>query len=169
MPSLFRFLVTIGVIGAIVTGGLYILSTKFEPELSTVTKVVPGVKHFADWDFNTVANGIIINTETEKKNPALIRRFLRAITKGIEFAKSNPDATVAYMVERFPHKNAKVLRRELEWTFGLLATKATKGQPLGWQAKSDWSRTESVLQKNDLIKKTMPISDYFTNAYVPGS
>jgi hypothetical protein len=44
MPSLFRFLVIIGVIGAIVTGGLYILSTKFEPEVSTVTKVVPGVK-----------------------------------------------------------------------------------------------------------------------------
>ncbi len=125
--------------------------------------------HFADWEFNTVANGIIINTETEKKNPALIRRFLSAITKGIEFAKANPDATVAYMAERFPHKNAKVLRRELEWTFGLLATKATKGRPLGWQAKSDWARTESVLEKNDLIKQTMPISDYYTNAYVPGS
>ena len=44
MPSLFRFLVTIGVIGAIATGGLYILSTKFEPEPRVVTKVVPGVK-----------------------------------------------------------------------------------------------------------------------------
>jgi hypothetical protein len=44
MPSLFRFLVVIGVIGAIVTGGLYILSTNFEPEPHAVTKVVPGVK-----------------------------------------------------------------------------------------------------------------------------
>lgn len=44
MPSLFRFLVVIGTIGAIVTGGLYILSTEFEPEPRAVTKVVPGVK-----------------------------------------------------------------------------------------------------------------------------
>ena len=44
MPILFRFLVVIAVIGAIVTGGLYILSTNFEPEPNAVTKVVPGVK-----------------------------------------------------------------------------------------------------------------------------
>jgi len=44
MPSLFRFLVVVGTIGAIITGTLYILATKFEPETSTVTKPVPGVK-----------------------------------------------------------------------------------------------------------------------------
>ena len=44
MPSLFRFLVIVGTLGAIVTGGLYILATKFEPGTSEVTKSVPGVK-----------------------------------------------------------------------------------------------------------------------------
>jgi hypothetical protein len=44
MPSLFRFLVVVGTIGAIITGALYILANKFEPETHTVTKPVPGVK-----------------------------------------------------------------------------------------------------------------------------
>lgn len=44
MPSLFRFLFILGTAGAIVTGALYILATKFEPETRTVTKPVPGVK-----------------------------------------------------------------------------------------------------------------------------
>jgi hypothetical protein len=44
MPSLFRFLVIVGAIGAILTGALYILATKFEPETRAVTKPVPGVK-----------------------------------------------------------------------------------------------------------------------------
>ena len=44
MPSLFRFLFILGTAGAIVTGGLYILATKFEPATRTVTKPVPGVK-----------------------------------------------------------------------------------------------------------------------------
>jgi len=44
MPSLFRFLMVVGTIGAIITGTLYILATKFEPETQTVTKPVPGVK-----------------------------------------------------------------------------------------------------------------------------
>lgn len=44
MPSLFRFLVVVGTIGAIITGTLYILANKFEPETRLVTKPVPGVK-----------------------------------------------------------------------------------------------------------------------------
>jgi hypothetical protein len=44
MPSLFRFLFIVGTAGAIITGALYILATKFEPETRTVTKPVPGVK-----------------------------------------------------------------------------------------------------------------------------
>ena len=44
MPSLFRFLVIVGVVGAIITGALYVLATRFEPEPHSVTKPVPGVK-----------------------------------------------------------------------------------------------------------------------------
>lgn len=44
MPSLFRFLMIVGAIVAVVTGGLYILATEFEPETSLVTKPVHGVK-----------------------------------------------------------------------------------------------------------------------------
>jgi hypothetical protein len=44
MPSLFRFLLTTGTIAAIVCGGLYILSVKFEPVSHEVSKAVPGVK-----------------------------------------------------------------------------------------------------------------------------
>ena len=44
MPSLFRFLVVVGTIGAIITATLYILANRFEPESHTVTKPVPGVK-----------------------------------------------------------------------------------------------------------------------------
>jgi hypothetical protein len=44
MPSLFRFLVVVGTIAAIITGALYVLATKFEPHSRMVTKPVLGVK-----------------------------------------------------------------------------------------------------------------------------
>ena len=125
------------------------------------------VMHFADWGLNAVANGIIANTETIKKNPDLARRFLSAITKGIEYAKAHPDEAVAYMKERFPLTKVGVMRNELELTFGMLANESTKGKPLGWQSDTDWDRTQNVLSENGLIKKTMPISNFFTNEFVP--
>ena len=44
MPSLFRFLFYVGLIVALISGGLYIMATKFEPVPREVSKPVPGVK-----------------------------------------------------------------------------------------------------------------------------
>lgn len=44
MPSLARFLITIGVIVSVIYGGLYIVGKRFEPDQQEEKKVVPGVK-----------------------------------------------------------------------------------------------------------------------------
>jgi hypothetical protein len=44
MPSLFRFLFIVAMLGSLVLGVLYVLATKYEPEPQTISKPVPGVK-----------------------------------------------------------------------------------------------------------------------------
>jgi hypothetical protein len=44
MPSLIRFLVVVGVIGAAVIGGLYVLAVFFEPDQRETSTPLPGVK-----------------------------------------------------------------------------------------------------------------------------
>ena len=44
MPSLFRFLVVAGIMGAVVYGGLYVMSAFFEPVPKETATPVPGVK-----------------------------------------------------------------------------------------------------------------------------
>ena len=44
MPSLFRFLIVAGILGAIVFGGLYIAPILLEPEQREMSTPVPGVK-----------------------------------------------------------------------------------------------------------------------------
>jgi hypothetical protein len=44
MPSLFRFLTMVGVLGALVFGGLYVASIMLEPEQKEMSAPVPGVK-----------------------------------------------------------------------------------------------------------------------------
>jgi hypothetical protein len=44
MPSLFRFLFTIALMGTVLYGGLYVLAVYFEPEQTEVQKPLPSVK-----------------------------------------------------------------------------------------------------------------------------
>jgi hypothetical protein len=44
MPSLFRFLLSVGTLAALIATGLYVLAVHFEPSQHQVVKVVHGVK-----------------------------------------------------------------------------------------------------------------------------
>lgn len=44
MPTLFRFVITIGLIAGAVSGGLFVLSEYFEPEQKEMRSTVTGVK-----------------------------------------------------------------------------------------------------------------------------
>lgn len=44
MPSLFRFLFVVALLGGAVAGGLYLLSERYEPEQTEVRSAVSGVK-----------------------------------------------------------------------------------------------------------------------------
>jgi uncharacterized membrane protein len=44
MPSLVRFFMVVGTLFGVVSGGLYVLATQFEPDQHEVTKPVPNVK-----------------------------------------------------------------------------------------------------------------------------
>jgi hypothetical protein len=44
MPSLFRFLMVVGILGALVFGGLYVAGVVLEPEQREMSTSVPGVK-----------------------------------------------------------------------------------------------------------------------------
>ena len=44
MPSLFRFLFVMALLGGVTFGGLFVLSEFFEPETQETTTAVPGVK-----------------------------------------------------------------------------------------------------------------------------
>jgi hypothetical protein len=44
MPSLFRFLTVLGILGALVFGGLFAVAVLLEPEQRDMSTSVPGVK-----------------------------------------------------------------------------------------------------------------------------
>jgi hypothetical protein len=48
MPTLFRFLMILGVIAGVITGSLYVLAEYFQPEPKEITKALRNVKGTID-------------------------------------------------------------------------------------------------------------------------
>src|SRR5664279_51799 len=81
---------------------------------------------FADYGVNMISSGIVVNTDTLKSKPDMVRRFLRATTRALEESEKNPEAAVDAMLKA----NAKAGVREtliigLKQTTALYHTKET--------------------------------------------
>jgi len=101
-------------------------------KLQDATKKPVHPIRFADYGVNMISSGIIVNSETLKAKPDMVKRFLRATTRALEESEKNPEAAVDAMLKA----NAKAGVREtlivgLKQTTALYHTKETaKLRPL---------------------------------------
>ena len=107
---------------------------------------------------------IIINEELEEKDPELIRKFLKATSKGYEFAIENPEEAANILVKRVPDldkdlvlASQKYLSKEYQSDadrWGLMEEKR-------WKDYADW------MFEKDLITNKVDASKAFTNEFLP--
>jgi NitT/TauT family transport system substrate-binding protein len=102
----------------------YVMDQAIKLQDATKKPVYP--IRFADYGVNLISSGLIVNTETLKAKPDMVRRFLRATTKAMEESEKNPEAAVDAMLKA----NAKAGVRDtliigLKQTTALYHTKDT--------------------------------------------
>ncbi len=108
----------------------YVMDQAIKLQDATKKPVYP--IRFADYGVNMISSGIIINSETLKSKPDMVKRFLRATTRALEESEKNPEAAVDAMLKA----NSKAGVREtliigLKQTTALYHTKETaKERPL---------------------------------------
>ncbi len=125
---------------------------------------------FADTGVSPMGQGIIVNNDLIKKNPDLIRRFVRALKKGWMIAPTNVNEAVRIALKHAPGNEKRAESVKLQWLnmLELMRTPNTEGKPLGWMSEKDWKITQDVMVKTGTTDKPVPLSDYYTNEFVPG-
>ncbi len=108
----------------------YVMDQAIKLQDATKKPVYP--IRFADYGVNMISSGIIVNTETLKSKPDMVRRFLRATTRALEEAEKNPEAAVDAMLKANPKAGVReTLIIGLKQTTALYHTKETaKLRPL---------------------------------------
>lgn len=124
---------------------------------------------YADYGVNNLTIGVVVNTSFLASSPDVVKRFLRATTRGWTEAQKNTEAAVEAIFRSLPQyrEQKKVFVRQLELSFPDLHTPNSKGKPLGWMAKEDWERTQEILTKYMGLEKPLPVQEYYTNDFIP--
>lgn len=125
-----------------------------------------GFVPFSKYGVNSYAASLIATVSTIQKNPELVRKFVGASGKGWVEAQKDSNAAVQALLKLFPDVDAKFMRDGLNTVLqSQLHTPATKGQPIGWTAESDWKSMLETLEKYSKVKPR-PLADYYTNEFI---
>jgi NitT/TauT family transport system substrate-binding protein len=123
---------------------------------------------YADFGVNTLGHGIAVESGYLAKNPAVVKRFLKATSRAWAEALKSPDAAIEAMMKSYPQLRDQkgVFLRQFELTLPTIETPNTKGKPLGWMAAEDWKSTLDILVKYTGFEKPLPVEQYYTNEFV---
>ena len=106
---------------------------------------------------------VAANTDWAKKNPALLKTWFRVTKRALSWAIANPVGAVKMFQKAYPKAEP--------YDYALDQWKATIplfAAPGGYfsQTSAQWSGLLPALVKQKLIKKALPPSAYYTNAYL---
>lgn len=107
---------------------------------------------------------IIANDQYLKDNPEIAKAFLRATTKGYEYAMSEPMESARILVKYAPETDEKLAIASQIYLKDQYKADAARW---GEMKASVWDGYTQFLLENKLIPKNLDSSEAFTNEYLP--
>jgi NitT/TauT family transport system substrate-binding protein len=126
----------------------------------------PAAMRYADFGANIVGMTIVTSGETLKKNPDLVKRFVRATVKSWAEAKQHPGEAVDAAMKVKPDLNRQSTLDQLMVDIDLLDSKTSRNR-IGRGAQADWDQTLAILKNYRDLQTDKPWTAFHTNEFVP--
>jgi len=126
----------------------------------------PYAMRYADFGANIVGMTIMTSGDTIRKNPDLVRRFVRASAKSWEEAKKNPQAAVDAAMKAKPDLNRQSTLDQMMVDIDLLDSRNSRGR-IGWGAQADWEQTLAILKNYRDLATDKDWTTFHTNEFLP--
>ena len=110
--------------------------------------------------------GLIARDDTIATRGDALRRLIAVERRAWEYLKTRPEEGAAAIISERPDArlNAKVLAAQVKLTIDYFDTPATRGKPIGWQAREDWVAALTSMEAAGVIRPGWNPDDDYTNA-----
>ena len=111
---------------------------------------------------------VIVAREADVRSRGpVLRRFMRALSRGHEQLKQDLDTGVDALVKANPDLKASLQRAQVTATLPVFFPR-DKTRPFGYQRRVDWQRYTQWLEENGVIEDAGVGQRAFTNEFLPG-
>lgn len=107
---------------------------------------------------------IITSEDMTEKNPDLIKRFLKAATKGYEYAIENPEDSVKDLLKHAPETDEKIAKASQIYLADEYISDANR---FGEMKEDVWTTFSQWMYENQVINKELDIDSAYTNEFLP--
>ena len=111
---------------------------------------------------------VIVAREADvRSRGAVLRRFMRALARGHEQLRKDPDTGVDALVKANPDLRASLQRAQVKATLPVFFPR-DRTRPFGYQNAREWQRYSQWMQENKVIEDAGVGQRAFTNEFLPG-
>lgn len=124
---------------------------------------------YADWGIRSYSDVIFATGKTVRENPDLVRRYMRALARGMQYILDNPEETVQ-LVASFPEQVEKADKLAWRWKMqnALFTSEDTKKNGLLWMNPAVWEEMMAFYKEYEQIPRVVPTDEMMTNGFNPG-
>ncbi len=124
---------------------------------------------FADHAIRTYSDVVFTTGRTLREQPELVRRYLRAVVRGMQFILDHPEESVQ-VVAGYPGQVEKADKLTWRWKIqnALAVSEDTRQHGLLWMNPAVWDGMMAFYQEYEQIPRVLPTAEMMTNEFLPG-
>jgi NitT/TauT family transport system substrate-binding protein len=124
---------------------------------------------YGQYAVRSYSDVIFTTGKTIRDNPDLVRRYLRAVARGIQYILAHPEETIQ-LVASFPEQVEKPDKLAWRWKIQnpMFVSEDTKQHGLLWMNAKVWEEMMAFYREYDQIPRVIPPIEMMANDYLPG-
>ena len=107
---------------------------------------------------------LVTSEKMIEQNPDLVKKLMKAVSAGYEFAIANPETAADILIKHVPESDPKMIKKSQLWLSPQYKAEAARW---GEQKEVIWESYAEWLFENELVPSKMDASKAFTNDFLP--